>query len=235
LEDWKKHCRLWFFRETAVFSLFCNTHDLDARPVRHFVRAVHGSLDRTKDLAREGFAVLVISSDLPEVIGLSDRIVVMNQQRIEQIGTPSEVYDRPATLFVAEFIGSPAMNILPVTRVPTAAGLQRVKLGDGTEIDTLLAAAALPKDGPLRIGLRPESVAVCAPGGGSTSAVVEFVEFLGDRTHVYLSLAGEDRIVALGAASLAARVGETVGIRFDPAGAHLFDAQGRNCRRSDTI
>jgi multiple sugar transport system ATP-binding protein len=178
--------------------------------------------------------VVFVTHDQTEAMTLADRIVVMNQQRIEQIGTPSEVYDRPATLFVAEFVGSPAMNILPVTRVPTAARLQRVRLSDGTEVDTLLAAAALPKDGPLRIGLRPESVAMCAPGGGPTSAVVEFVEFLGDRTHVHLSLAGKDRVVAIGAASFAAQVGETVGIRFDPVGSHLFDAQGRNCRRSDT-
>jgi multiple sugar transport system ATP-binding protein len=174
--------------------------------------------------------MVFVTHDQTEAMTLADRIVVMNRQRIEQIGTPSEVYDRPATLFVAEFIGSPAMNILPVTRIPAAAGLQRVRLGDGTEIDTLVGAAALPNDETLRIGLRPEAVTLCAPGGGQTNAVVEFVEFLGDKTHVHLSLAGKDRIVAVGGAAFAARVGEAVGLRFDPAGAHLFDARGRNCR-----
>jgi multiple sugar transport system ATP-binding protein len=177
--------------------------------------------------------MVFVTHDQTEAMTLADRIVVMNRQRIEQIGTPAEVYGRPATLFVAEFIGSPAMNIFPVTRISTVAGLQRVSLADGTEIDTWVAAAALPNDGLLRIGVRPESVALCAPEGGQTNAVVEFVEFLGDKTHVHLSLAGKDRVVAVGAASFAARVGETVGIRFDSAAAHLFDARGRNCRWPD--
>jgi multiple sugar transport system ATP-binding protein len=174
--------------------------------------------------------MVFVTHDQTEAMTLADRIVVMNRQRIEQIGTPSEVYSQPATLFVAAFIGSPTMNILPVTKVATGTGLQSVRLRDGTQIDTLAAAAAPSNDGPLRIGLRPEAVTLCAPGAGQTSAVVEFVEFMGDKTHVYLSLAGEDRIVAVGSASFATRVGEAVGMNFDPAGAHLFDEQGRNCR-----
>jgi multiple sugar transport system ATP-binding protein len=106
-----------------------------------------------------------------------------------------------------------------------------VKLRNGTEIETQVPPAALPQDGPLRVGLRPESMKLCAAGDGHTQAVVDFVEFMGDRTHVYLSLSSEDRIVAVDGASFAARTGETVGIRFDRNGVHLFDADGRNCRR----
>jgi multiple sugar transport system ATP-binding protein len=176
-------------------------------------------------------AMIFVTHDQTEAMTLADRIVVMNQQRIEQVGTPLEIYDHPATIFVATFVGSPAMNILPVTRAAPASGvLQRVKLSDGTELETLVPMPAVAQDGALRLGLRPESVKVCASGDSDTQAVVEFVEFLGDKTHVYLSLAGGDRIVALGGASFAAAEGESIGIRFDRAAAHLFDSEGRNRR-----
>jgi multiple sugar transport system ATP-binding protein len=175
-------------------------------------------------------AMIFVTHDQTEAMTLADRIVVMNQQRIEQVGTPLEIYTNPATVFVATFVGSPAMNILPVTRVAGNGPPQRVQLGDGTVLET--PGAVLPADGALRVGLRPESVSLCAPGDGNRDAVVEFVEFLGDRTHVHLSLGGTDRMVAVGGGSLAGKQGETVGIRFDLAALHLFDADGRNLRRS---
>jgi multiple sugar transport system ATP-binding protein len=176
--------------------------------------------------------MVFVTHDQTEAMTLADRIVVMNQQRIEQIGTPSEVYGHPATLFVATFIGSPAMNILPVTRVSGSGAVPRVKLGDGTEIEPPLAAGSLPPEGSLRLGLRPESVKLCAPGDGHAKAAVDFVEFMGDKSLVYLSLGGAERIVAVDGASCAARAGESVGIKFDLAAAHLFDADGRHCLQS---
>lgn len=176
-------------------------------------------------------AMIFVTHDQTEAMTLADRIVVMNQQRIEQVGTPLEIYGNPATVFVATFVGSPAMNILPVARTTARGDLQRVQLGDGTELETAVPVAALAKDGALRVGFRPEAVQLCAPGEGATNAVVEFVEFLGDKTHVYLTLAGADRIVASDGASSVAREGEAVGVRFERAATHLFDAEGRNLRR----
>jgi multiple sugar transport system ATP-binding protein len=172
-----------------------------------------------------------VTHDQTEAMTLADRIVVMNRQRIEQVGTPSEIYDSPATLFVATFVGSPAMNVLPVTRVTAEQTLQRVKLGDGTEIDTTVPVSALAAEGPLQAGLRPESVKLCAVGQGLTKATVDFAEFMGDKTLVYLSLADKSRVVALAEASFTTREGESLGIRFDPTAIHLFDAEGRNHRR----
>jgi multiple sugar transport system ATP-binding protein len=177
--------------------------------------------------------MVFVTHDQAEAMTLADRIVVMNRQRIEQIGTPSQIYSQPATLFVATFIGSPAMNILPAERAGAGSVHQCVALGDSTVMETAVAASAVPADGALRVGLRPESVTLCSPEEGHTNAVIEFVEFMGDRTHVHLSLASADRVVAVGSASFAARLGETVGVKFDAAAAHLFDAEGRNCRRAD--
>jgi multiple sugar transport system ATP-binding protein len=134
---------------------------------------------------------------------------------------------------VATFIGSPAMNILPVTRAATEDAHEVVKLSDGTKITTSVISAALQDSSVLRVGLRPESIKLCGLEDGDTRAVVEFKEFLGDRTHVYLSLAGGDRIVALDGASCPITTGESVGIRFDRTAAHLFDASGRNQRPRD--
>jgi len=176
--------------------------------------------------------MVFVTHDQIEAMTLADRIVVMNQRRIEQIGTPGDIYSHPATLFVATFVGSPSMNILPVTRVPGGGALQRVRLGDGTEMNTRVPAGALPHDGTLRLGVRPEAVRLHPPADGRAAAVVEFVEFMGDKSFVYLSFGGEDRIVAAESASFAGRPGDSVGMEFDPAAAHLFDAEGRNHRRS---
>jgi len=175
-------------------------------------------------------AMIFVTHDQTEAMTLADRIVVMNQQRIEQVGTPLQVYRQPATIFVATFIGSPAMNILPVTRASGSGTLQWVRLADGTQIETTACEASLPEQGALRLGLRPESVRLCALGDGQTKAVVDFVEFLGDKTHVFLSLAGGDHLVVLDGASCPVRAGESVGVMFDRAATHLFDAEGRNRR-----
>ena len=119
---------------------------------------------------------------------LADRIVVMNDRRIQQVGAPMEIYERPANLFVAGFVGTPKMNVVPVTRAADAGGFAAVTLGDGTTITTRVAAAQLPNDGALRLGLRAEAVGIVASGEGDTQGAVEFVERLGDRTLVYLKL-----------------------------------------------
>ncbi|MEI9994368.1 MAG: sn-glycerol-3-phosphate ABC transporter ATP-binding protein UgpC [Rhizomicrobium sp.] len=175
-------------------------------------------------------AMVFVTHDQTEAMTLADRIVVMNQQRIEQVGTPLEIYRNPATAFVATFVGTPAMNMLPVTAMPSSGAFQRVALGDGTTVD--MTAPSAPADGPLLLGLRPEAVRLCAAGTGNTDATVSFIEFLGDKTHVFLSLPSGDRIVALEGATAPARQGEAVGVTFDGSAAHLFGADGRNLRRA---
>jgi multiple sugar transport system ATP-binding protein len=174
--------------------------------------------------------MVFVTHDQTEAMTLAHRIVIMNRQRIEQVGTPSEIYSHPATQFVATFVGSPAMNILAVSRVDNPDARSHVRMGDGTVIETAAPASALAH-GSLCIGLRPEAVRLCAPDTGLTNAKVDFAEFMGDKTYVHLSLANEERLVAVDGAPSSARVGETMGIGFDPRAAHLFDAEGRNVSR----
>jgi len=175
-------------------------------------------------------AMIFVTHDQTEAMTLADRIVVMNQRRIEQIGTPREIYDHPATEFVATFVGSPPMNILSATCAPPRGEMLCVTLGDGEQLETPMPAASAPKDGKVRIGLRPEAFKLCVPGSGDCDAKIDFVEFLGDRTHAFVSLAGGERIVALGGVPCTLRPGEVIGIQIDRASAHVFDSEGLNLR-----
>jgi multiple sugar transport system ATP-binding protein len=174
-------------------------------------------------------AMIFVTHDQTEAMSLADRIVVMNQRRIEQVGSPLEIYAHPATEFVATFVGSPAMNILSVTLATSAGAFARVTLGDGTQLVTSLPSSAA-EAGALHLGVRPEALRLCAAGEGDTVATVEFVEFLGDKTYVYLTLSNGDRVVALADTPCTARQGDKAGLAFDARAAHLFGADGRNLK-----
>ncbi len=175
-------------------------------------------------------AMLFVTHDQTEAMTLADRIVVMNQRRIEQVGTPAEIYRDPASVFVASFVGSPAMNILPVHAAPSQ-GLQRVTL-DGAVFETAVPVTNVPADAPLQLGLRPEAVRLRPAGKGAIDGRIVFSEFLGDRSYVHLSLPGGGRIVAQADAAFTAPEGEIAGVGFDPASAHLFGGDGRSLRRA---
>lgn len=174
--------------------------------------------------------VIMVTHDQAEAMTLADRMVVMNDSRIQQIGSPMEVYSRPANTFVARFVGSPAMSLLPAT-LAAGGGLARVRLGDGAELATHVPAADL---GPgLRVGLRPEAVAVVAPGAGTTDAEVELVERLGDRTLVFTRLADGTEVTAQAEGASAVRIGDRIGLAIAGDALHLFDASG-DARRART-
>jgi multiple sugar transport system ATP-binding protein len=146
---------------------------------------------------------MYVTHDQAEALVLSDRIGVMNDGVLLQVGTPREVYDRPADIFVARFIGSPSINLLRV-RVHSVDGALRLRLeGDGTTPDDFslpLPPAAAPvlnaSRGEAVLGIRPEAVALHrqrAPGG--VCARVEFVEPMGPVNHVILRLQGSDAAV----------------------------------------
>ena len=170
-------------------------------------------------------AVIMVTHDQAEAMTLADRIIVMNDRRIQQVGPPMEIYSRPANSFVARFVGSPAMTLLPVGRVADGSGHLSVLLGDGARVDTGVGAAGLPAD-RLQLGLRPESVRVVAPGEGTTDAQVLLVERLGERTLVYATLSDGQSITAEDAGTSAVRMGDKIGLRIDGQRAHLFGPDG---------
>jgi multiple sugar transport system ATP-binding protein len=171
-------------------------------------------------------AFIMVTHDQAEAMTLADRIVVMNDRTIQQVGPPMEIYGRPANDFVARFVGSPAMSLLPAALLDGGGGFARVRLGGGAEVETRVPRAGLPSGGKLMLGLRPEMVTVAAPGAGTADAEVMLLERLGERTIVYARLSDGQDVTAEAKGDSRLKVGETVGLRIEGAAAHLFGPDG---------
>jgi multiple sugar transport system ATP-binding protein len=165
--------------------------------------------------------MVYVTHDQVEAMTLADRIVVLNDCRIEQVGTPMEVYSRPASRFVATFVGSPAMNILPVT-LSGAGDKLNARLPDGS----LVELGGAPGGVEWReIGVRPEALVVVAEGG-ETSGTATVVERLGERTLVHVRLADGTQVIAQDRGLSTVEPGGAVQLRFDISALHLFAADG---------
>ncbi len=165
--------------------------------------------------------MVYVTHDQVEAMTLADRVVILNDCRIEQVGTPMEVYARPASRFVATFVGSPAMNIFPVT-VSGSGDRMNARLGDGSLVE--LRNAPADKDWR-ELGVRPEALTVVAEGGDA-SATATVVERLGDRTLVHARLADGTAVIAQDVGMSSVVSGEAVQLKFNPEAVHLFDADG---------
>lgn len=176
---------------------------------------------------RMASTMIFVTHDQIEAMTLADRIVLMNAQKIEQIGTPMEIYDRPATEFVACFVGTPKINILPVEVTGDAQQRAALTLGDGATLATGFPTDQLPAGTAFRLGVRAEQITVTAPEAGDTRGSVDVVERLGDRTLVHVQLADGSAVVAEDAADSRVAVGDLVGLGLRGARLHLFDADGR--------
>ena len=171
--------------------------------------------------------MVFVTHDQVEAMTLATRIAVMNAGKIEQTGTPIEVYRRPATRFVAGFIGTPAMNFLEVERVAAQGGRAAVKLRDGTVLPTGIPDGDVPAGAKLTLGMRAESVVVDGAGASQTRGRAEVVERLGDRTLAHVSLASGEVLVTEAHRDSELAVGDEVRLRVDTAPLHLFDDAGK--------
>ncbi len=160
--------------------------------------------------------MIYVTHDQVEALTLADRIVVMNDGYIQQIGTPMELYEQPANLFVARFIGSPTMNVLDLDRLPGAAA------------EALIPPAL--RDRVVRLGVRPEHSFLASGGKAHLHGHVEVIERLGSDMNIYVDAesAGSFLVRQNGNANLAA--GSTIDIGFEREHLHFFDAQGDTIR-----
>jgi ABC-type sugar transport system ATPase subunit len=169
-----------------------------------------------------GTTMIYVTHDQTEAMTLADRIVVLKAGRIEQVGAPMELYERPANLFVAGFIGSPAMNIV-AGRVGDAPG--RVKLEGGAVVETLAATGAPGTE--VRLGVRPEDLGAVAPEAGMIAGTVEIVERLGEVTLVHLDTGATGTVIAKLPGDMAPRRGERLGLTAPRAKLHVFGPDER--------
>jgi sn-glycerol 3-phosphate transport system ATP-binding protein len=198
-------------REPAVFLFDEPLSNLDAKlrvQMRFEIQKLHRRLRTTS---------LYVTHDQVEAMTLADRMIVMNAGRAEQIGSPMEVYRNPATLFVAGFIGSPAMNFLPAK----ANGGSRFTLLAGGSVD---AAAGGPAPGAaITIGIRPEHLHPSAADGAMVAGPVEMVEQLGADTLVHIGH-GADTVTARLPHGEHPEVGSILHLAADPSRVFLFDS-----------
>jgi multiple sugar transport system ATP-binding protein len=168
--------------------------------------------------------MIYVTHDQTEAMTLADRIVVLNNRKIEQIGAPMEVYLKPASRFVAGFVGSPGMNFLPADVRDDGQAVAR--FGDGVELPLSMQS---PGNGEYEFGIRPEGVRVTnsADSLATTQAEVGVVERLGERTLVYCTLRDGTEIIAQDSSRTEVRTGDKVRLEFDASAAHLFDKAGQ--------
>lgn len=171
--------------------------------------------------------MVFVTHDQVEAMTLATRIVVMNRGRIEQIGEPLEIYKRPATRFVAGFIGSPAMNFIDVERAGENGGRLTVSLPfEGVRMPSAIAASGLPA-GKLTLGVRAEHV-LLDPRGPLVGRA-EVIERLGDRSLAHVSMPNGQLLVAQlpPARDLEFKIGDTIRMNLDASHLHLFDETGK--------
>jgi len=193
-------------REPRLFLFDEPLSNLDAKlrvQARLEIRRLHGQLGRTS---------LFVTHDQVEAMTLADRIIVMNEGRIEQIGTPDAVYARPATTFVAGFIGAPPMNLMN----------GRVE-GEHLFLDGVALPLPMrpPRQGPIMMGLRAEAVRA---GDTQWLFEAELVEHLGSQQHVHGRLHGQAFVISRSNDGPLVRPGDRLGLSFDPQAIHWFDA-----------
>ena len=191
-------------REPNVFLMDEPLSNLDAKlrvSTRAQIKHLHHELKVT---------TVYVTHDQIEAMTLADRVVVMNNGVVQQVGSPTEIYDHPANVFVAGFIGSPAMNLVNGT----------MKKGIFTAENITVPGLAGP-DGPVTLGFRAEDAALAA--SGEISAQVYALELLGDATMVTVR-AGAGLVAVKAAKDYRAQIGAPVSIAVPHAACHLFDS-----------
>ncbi|OWV83098.1 sn-glycerol-3-phosphate ABC transporter ATP-binding protein UgpC [Rhizobium sp. R693] len=202
-------------RQPKAFLFDEPLSNLDARlreQMRAEIKKLHGDLKATS---------IYVTHDQIEAMTLADRIVAMHGGVVQQVGSPLELYDRPANLFVAGFIGSPGMNFLDATYADGG-----VRLKDGTVVP-LATPLSLPNGTKVTLGIRPEHVVIAAQGG--LNANVELVEPTGFGIILHLSLHGLPfKIFTLDRAALTS--GPTINVSFPAQHLHVFDTDGNRAK-----
>jgi sn-glycerol 3-phosphate transport system ATP-binding protein len=202
-------------RQPKVFLFDEPLSNLDAKlrgQMRHEIRKIHNQIGATS---------VFVTHDQHEGMTLADRLVVMNKGTIEQIGTPEEIYERPASLYVAGFIGNPAMNFLPGCVTPDR---RSVELESGHTIALPQSLADVVTAGTLvQIGLRPENIVLSVTGDNALPAKVEFSEDLGATRLHHLQIEDIPVSVLVDSRELLPE-GSFAGLTFNASAIHVFDA-----------
>ncbi|HVJ43064.1 MAG TPA: sn-glycerol-3-phosphate ABC transporter ATP-binding protein UgpC [Dongiaceae bacterium] len=179
-----------------------------------------------------GATMIYVTHDQVEAMTLADKIVVLNQGRIEQIGTPLELYRRPVNLFVAGFIGSPKMNFMQLRLDNIGGGAAVLTLPGGINLNVPVVRQDVSAGSQVTLGMRPEHLKLNGAGNGSAQATipakVNLVEHLGGETYSYCQLADDSTLVVKGEGDIDVQAGQSVQIGIGRENNHLFDPEGKS-------
>jgi multiple sugar transport system ATP-binding protein len=207
-------------REPSVFLFDEPLSNLDAKLRKHMrteLARIHSEV---------GITTVYVTHDQEEAMTMADRIVILDQGTLQQIGAPKEVYHEPVNRFVANFIGSPSMNFVDVELVRNADGSGRL-VGDDFdyEVSSRLLQSVDDSVSDVEFGIRPENVRIDpdAPTEKSLETTVDVVEIVGSDNFIYLELAGKEFRVRA-PSEIEPAEGEPVRITFDEDDIHLFDS-----------
>lgn len=205
--------------------------------MRFEIARLHSTLETT---------MIYVTHDQVEAMTLADRIVVLKDGLVMQVGTPVELYERPTNLFVAEFIGSPKMNIVPCSLeagrvavdghngmpvVADRAVADRV-VADRVVADRAVAVSSAVSEysAVVKLGVRPEHITPCSLEESTMSGVVEFAEYLGADTFLYVNCGAQGTLTVRTSGAATELKEQTIGLRFKPESVHLFDAADQAVR-----
>ena len=169
-----------------------------------------------------GITTIYVTHDQIEAMTLADRIVVLNEGEIMQAGSPRDLYNLPQNKFVAEFIGSPKMNLMPAEMTGG-----KLRLLAGTKRN--FGGGSMPPD-IAWLGVRPENITLCAPDDADDSMItgtLSVCEYLGSEQFAYVDCGFDEMITVRVDPAEELVTGTTVGLRFDPQARHCFDRAGK--------
>ena len=208
-------------RKPRLFLLDEPLSNLDAGlriHMRHEFARLHRELATT---------MIYVTHDQVEAMTLASRIVVLNAGRVEQIGTPMEIYEAPRNLFVAAFMGSPRMNLIAGEILSISKAGVKVRLVSGDVVSAAVASGEARPGQAVTLGVRPEALGV-SKAANTLSLTVDVVERLGSAHSVYGMVKGVDQpVCALLPGDKAAQHGDVITLHFSASSAYLFDAEGQ--------
>jgi multiple sugar transport system ATP-binding protein/alpha-glucoside transport system ATP-binding protein len=172
--------------------------------------------------------MIYVTHDQVEAMTLADRIVVLKDGHIEQVGTPMDLYKKPGNLFVAQFIGSPAMNILPAT-VDSAGATTAISHVGGNKVSVPIATPASAKGTTVSFGVRPEDLFIATGKDYLFEGTVDYLEQLGEVQLVYLDIGRADQPLTVKLpGNVEVKRGTVLKLAANPQDLHIFDQNGRS-------
>jgi len=175
--------------------------------------------------------IVYVTHDQIEAMTLGDKIVVMHEGRVQQAGTPLALYQQPANLFVAGFIGSPAMNLVPAVVLSAGAESVRVELPWRAQVNVAVDGSGLAPGVSVTLGLRAEHAREGGQGSERFSARVDVVEHLGEANYLFVSMPDGTALVLRGDGERSVEIGAPIAFSAEPAAFHLFGPGGQALRR----